>query len=296
MIENIDKNNELKNDIEKTRKQYAMDFSVFYKFKCEEIDNLSVLKWAPHNPPNITINSYIKLAGQFFYALLNAFYQLVECYAYSIAAEQIVQSHFKIKNTGYATTWKYDFRNYHFYMFIPRFYNIIDYSAFLINELSNPELLVKDNKNGEPKQVDYESVKMSLNKVIKDGRARGSLSVNDLSICCDALDGFFENITDHGKQIIKRYRDIITHRYLPGIDCIMTDIERTSSKTRIRPDHGRLFSIADDTVSYQYYGVPEFKFEELQPLAKLLILSADKSLNKIYFIEPVKKAFTEIIC
>ena len=38
MIENIDKNNELKNDIEKTRKQYAMDFSVFYKWGNDKLE------------------------------------------------------------------------------------------------------------------------------------------------------------------------------------------------------------------------------------------------------------------
>jgi hypothetical protein len=282
----------LDQDIEAVRAQIAQDYVEFFRLKCLEIDTLNVLQWWPGGLPQLDIEPYISLAGDYFATILDSFSELISCYAYSVAAEKVAQKHDEKRQEGYANHWRFLVRNYHFHMFIPRYYSLLDYCAFLINELSCPQILVKDTKFGEPRQVNYESMIVSLEEALKGKGKRGTLEETDLRTCREALRGFKARLSAQGEEILKRFRDVITHRCLPGIDEMTVSIERSGSRTRVDSSFGRLMTIKQDSRSYDHYGLSDFHFKELELLARTLVLSADQALQILYSIEPVKRAFS----
>lgn len=279
-------------DIDAVRAQIAHDYRTFYSLKCSEIETLNVLQWWPRGLPQLDTEPYITLAGDYFATILDSFNELISCYAYSVAAEKVAQEHDEKNQKGYANHWRFLVRNYHFHMFIPRYYSLLDYCAFLINELSYPQILVEDTKSGEPRHVDYERMIESLEESLKGKEKRGALEVTDLRTCCEALKGFRAGLAAQDEEILKRFRDVITHRYLPGIDEMTVSIERSCSRTRADSSYGKLMTIKQDSRSYDHYGLSEFHFKEIEPLARTLVLSADQSLKKLYSIGVVKRAFS----
>jgi hypothetical protein len=290
----LEQNTMLDQDIDAVRAQIAHDYQTFYSLKCSEIKTLNVLQWWPRELPPLNIDFYASLVSDYFPAIVDSFYELISCYAYSGAAEKVAQEHDKKSQKGYANHWRFLVRNYHFHMFIPRYYSLLDYCAFLINELSHPHMLVKDTKSGEPKRVDYEEMIKSLEGSLKRKEKRGTLEEADLRTCSEALKEFKARLSTQDEQLLKRFRDVITHRYLPGIDEMTVSIERSPCRTRVDSMRGKLMRLEQGFSSYDLYGVPEFKFKELEPLARTLILSADQALKKLYSIGVVQRAFSRL--
>lgn len=281
----------LHQDIGAVRAQIAQDYMEFFRLKCSEIDTLNVLQWWPGGLPQLDIVPYISLAGDYFATILDSFSELISCYAHSVAAEKVAQKHDEKRQEGYANHWRFLVRNYHFHMFIPRYYSLLDYCAFLINELSCPETLVKDKESAEPRDVDYDKIIKPLEESLKGQEKRGALELTDLRTCYEALKGFKDRLSAQGEQLLKRFRNVITHRYLPGIDEMTVSTERSCSRTRADSSYGKLMTIKQGSRSYDHYGLPEFHFKELEPLARILVLSADQSLKKLCSIGAVKQAF-----
>jgi len=233
---------------------------------------------------------YTSLAGEYFHAIIRSYYDLISCYAYSVAAEKVAKRYDAEKRSAHAGYWRMYVRNYHFHMFVPRYYYLLDYCAFLINELSAPQKLVPD-KQGEPRYVSYDRLLEPLSRAAKGQDSRGALTRSDLIDSVNAMRGFGDGLSSQGKGLLRRFRDVVTHRYLPGIDVMTASTEREGSRTRVHSRHGRLVRITQGSGSYDQYGLPEFRFEDLEPVARVLLLSADQSLDKLHSIGTIKKAF-----
>ncbi|MCO1604688.1 hypothetical protein [Desulfosporosinus nitroreducens] len=183
--------------------------------------------------------------------------------------------------------WKYKVRNKHFRDFLPKFFTTLDYLAFMIFELSRGSL-IPEQSNKEPRRIDFNKIKKSLIICKGDQNDIGWLSLKDREKIENSLNKIFRGISSDGQEILKRYRDIITHRYLPGIDEITINTERQGSRTRAVPDRGKLYAIGDGRVTYDNYAIPEFKFTDLIMVARSLIYNLSDIINEIASLEIMK--------
>ena len=226
-----------------------------------------------------------KLSEEYMRTLYYSYDELIYMYACSLAADKISIELERDGDEGLSGFWKFYIRNFYFRNFIPRFWSILDYLSFMVYQLSAGEL-IPEIINKEPRQVSYIDFEKNFNEKLKIDFENdiGWLSSNDRKFILSSFKKPFKNITPYGKELIKRYRDIITHRYLPGIDEMTISSEIVGSKTRTS-EYGKLYSIGYDKKKYDYYGVPEFKFSTLIKIAKILLVNLTEILNDFASLE-----------
>jgi len=259
------------------------DFEFHYPLNFEFLNNKPSIKYS-----NKTVDFSMrdKLAEEYIRTILYAYDELIYMYAYSLAADEISKKLEKAGEDGLSAYWEFIIRNSHFRDFIPKFYSFLDYLAFMINELSEARLIPKNKK--EPRRlVCFSEVEKALEKNRNITTYIGWLSHNDRESILDIFKKPFKNINEAGKKILKRYRDIITHRYLPVIDEMTISSEIPSSKVRTS-EYGKLYSIKADEKTYDYYGGPEFKFLTLSKISKILLVNLTEILNNLASLEVIE--------
>lgn len=177
---------------------------------------------------------------------------------------------------GWSNYWKYEVKNYYFRSVIPRFFSILDYIAVMTSELSGQKLA----KN--IRQVYFEKIKSFL---LKDGGKDniGWLTKQDIKEVNKILKYVYADITDEEKEILRPFRDKLTHRYLVGIDELTVPIHRR----KLTGEEIKLFGAKDD-YAYSVKGKPEFEFNELAIIIEKLIDNLDLVVSKLMELDIMK--------
>jgi len=261
-------------------------FPRWYMFRCEILDELSYT-FTFHVNRRDQINAKNKIAGEYMYVLKESFSELVNMYAFSLAANKVAEELEIEGEEGISGLWVYKYRNGSYRNFIPRYFSTLDYLAFMIYELSRGELL-PNIKYKEPKKVNFNQIIKALMKSEETDKCLGWLSLDDRKHILLILHKAFYKITEYGQEILKRYRDIITHRYLPGIDEMTISTERDGIKTRVL-NTGKLYSISDGQNKWDHYGGPEFRFFDLIEVSKILLDNFYCMLNELSKLDVMKE-------
>jgi len=277
--------------IENTRKKIKSILPKLYELKCEIEDefiidnpiNLEFIEYREQEFNGAEVDSFMrdKLSREYIHSIIDAYYELLYMYSYSIASN-IISVKFEEKGeSNFSLFWKYEVRNFYFRNFIPRFWSLLDYISFFIYQLSSGELVPKI-KDEEPRRISFKEFEKNLSKILQVNSENyiGWLSIHDRKIIKNIFEKPFNKITQTGKNILKRYRDIITHRYLPGIDEMTISSEKLGTKTRAS-EQRKLYSIGNDKRIYDYYGYPEFRFSILIKIAKILLVNITDLLNDL---------------
>lgn len=283
-------------EIEQTRKKIKSLLPRWYELKCETQDklmteypiNLEFLK----NGTSVKYNSdevinYMrdKLAEEYMRAIYYAYDELVYMYACSFAANIVSIELEKDGDEGSSGYWELYVRNFYFRNFVPRFWSILDYLAFMVYQLSAGKLFPESIEK-EPNWISFIEFEKDLKKTLKINFDNdiGWLSCSDRKKIFISFNKPFKKITPYGRKLLKRYRDIITHRYLPGIDEMTISTEIAGTKT-LTSEYGKLFSIEYDKKKYDYYGEPEFNFSTLIVISKILLGNLTDILNDFSSLE-----------
>ncbi len=287
---------EINKQYKKTREKVKNTFPKWYELKCEIHDNFSkehpinfefINEGVSSNKIYDKIENFRrdKLTYEYMLSTYHAYDELIYMYTYSIAAEKISVELENDGDEGFSGFWKFNIRNFYFRNFIPRFWSILDYLTFMAYQLSEGELIPK-TLDKEPKYISFVDFEKNFEERLKiDSKNNtGFLTLNDRKIILNSFKKPFKNITPHGKEMLKRYRDIIIHRYLPGIDEMTINSERAGSKTR-SSDYGKLYSISNGIKKHDYYGIPEFKYSTLIEIAKILLVNLTNILNDFAHLE-----------
>lgn len=261
-------------------------FSRWYLLHCQSIDKLGYNFPFKIKRGNL-INTRDKLIGEYMYALKEAFYEIVQIYSYSVSANLIAEELEKNGDEGLANFWKYKIRNANYRNFIPRFYSILDYIAFMTYEISQGELW-PNKKEREAKWVDFKEISEVLKEKNKINDDLGWLSLNDRKQLLIIFNKAFYGVTEYGNKVLERYRNIITHRYLPGIDEMTISTERNGTNTRVC-DTGKIISFGDGKNRWEIYGGPEFQYSELIEGSKILLDNLYLMLNELSKLEVMKE-------
>jgi len=214
-----------------------------------------------HVPKCILVeNAMRKLNGGYF--------ELVRKYAYSVAADEIANGYDRMGKTDFGGYWRYHVRNFHFMDFWPRYFSFLDYAANAINEMSNYKLcedILIDRTQTYQVYDMLQAYHACANKIgLLEQRDRHDLT--HFLYMMDVEDD--ESLGD----LLKTLRNKITHKYLPGIDHIAPGwAPSLFSDTRKKK-----FSDIHDLA---LKGTPEYKFEELEPIAKQLLFRILEALD-----------------
>ena len=99
-------------------------------------------------------------------------------------------------------------------------------------------------------------------------------------------------LTDRGKNILRDFRNIDEHRFPLGIDCLTYPFSRGKPNFRLDERYGRLFTVGDRTdKNYTYYGLPDIKFNELEPILKILAVNAKKIIQGLAIIRVLVQSY-----
>jgi len=290
----IQKKSLLPSGVKQTRKKIKKLLPKWYELKCEIQDDFEFnhpinFEFLNNNPSTKYSNKTVgfsmrdRLAAEYMRTVLYAYDELIYMYAYSLAADEISKKLKKDGDEGLSAHWEFIIRNYHFRNFIPKFYTYLDYLAFMINELSESKLIPVSVAKEPRRNVDFSRVQEAINKN-NNANYIGWLSHNDRKVILISFKKPFKKINQYGIELLKRYRDIIIHRYLPGIDEMTISSEITGSKVRTS-EYGKLYSIDNGNKKYDYYGGPEFKFSTLSKIFKILLVNLTEILNDLASLE-----------
>ncbi len=283
-------------EIEQTRKKIKSLLPRWYELKCETQDklmteypiNFEFLKngsSVKYNCDEVMNYMRDKLAEEYMRAIYYAYDELVYMYACSFAANIVSIELEKNGDEGSSGYWKLYVRNFYFRNFIPRFWSILDYLAFMVYQLSAGKLFPESIEK-EPTWISFIGFEKDLKKILKINFDNdiGWLSCSDRNKIFISFNKSFKKITPYGRKLLKRYRDIITHRYLPGIDEMTISTEIAGTKT-LTSEYGKFFSIEYDKKKYDYYGGPEFNFSTLIVISKILLGNLTDILNDFSSLE-----------
>lgn len=173
---------------------------------------------------------------QYFSSIKFAISDLINFYSGAVASNKISENETEIE----CSYWKFNIRNSLIKEIIPYYFRILDYISFMINELSKESIINPGKTNRDLKGVDFkEMTKRFQEDKTKEILLKAKFSKEDISKLKEIFDDNnglpFKDITNKEKQIIERFRNVITHRYYPGIDIPTLFHFPLMSKVRAKP-------------------------------------------------------------
>ncbi len=201
---------------------------------------------------------------------------MIQLYFFASAINRILDS---VEDQDTQNNLKYTWRNNLIKRVIPDYYTILDYIAFMMNELTGEKLI--EPKNGSARDVSFKNFRKEFDKQLINGTINGIFSTNDLTKITKILFLSSQNISD----VIERFRNTITHRYMPGIDFMSVSIFDTNTKITAKSINEMMHSsISIETNSGRKQRKlamrPEFSFQELSEASNTLLNNL-----KLIFIE-----------
>lgn len=209
-------------------------------------------------------------------SLIVSISDMIQLYFFASAINRILDS---VEDQATQNNLKYTWRNNLIKRVIPDYFTILDYIAFMMNELTSEKLI--EPKNGSARDVSFKKFRSEFEKQLVNGTINGIFSTNDLTKITKILSLSSQNISD----VIERFRNIITHRYMPGIDFMSISIFDTNTKITVKSINEMMHStISIETNSGRKQRKlamrPEFTFQELSDSSSILLNNL-----KLIFIE-----------
>lgn len=223
-----------------------------------------------------TFNPKDAICQQYMYSIDNAFRELVRTYCYSTSAHLIEKELRDKEEIPWSNYWKYEIKNYYFRSIIPRYLSILDYIAVMINEISNQKLI------SNIRNVDFRRMKEKLLKV-QDKEKIGWLTGQNIREINEIFEYVYVDITDEEQEVLRPYRDKVTHRYLVGID----EMTVSTHRRKLPEKEKELYGVKGD-YSYSFKGKPEFEFAKLNAIVEKLINNLDLVISKLLELDIMK--------
>jgi len=167
----------------------------------------------------LRIDSAQKKWEQYFSSIIFAISDLINFYSGAVASNKISENETGIE----CSYWKFNIRNSLIKEIIPYYFRILDYISFMINELSKESIINPGKTDRDLKEVYFKEMTRRFQEdKTKEILLKAKFSKEDISKLKEIFDDNnglpFKDITNKDKQIIERFRNVITHRYYPGID------------------------------------------------------------------------------
>jgi len=243
-------------DIEKNREEIKSQVPKLYDHYWHFLDDNNYFDFntSSTNFHPLKIEPQILVSGSS--ALVQAYHDLISNICFSLAANKLAN---EIEVVSLGNYFRFNVRNPHTKLSIHNFHRFLDHSVFHLNELSLGHML-----GSNPRCVSFKKLQKTQN--ISDGINAEIISGKDI-----LLQKAFSTLTDRGKEILRKFRDVDEHRFPLGIDCIFYPFSRGNVEIRIDDRNGRLFTIGNpEGDCYNFYGAPDFKFTELEPILAIL--------------------------
>jgi hypothetical protein len=244
-------------DIIRNRKEIKEQLPKFYDYHWEFRDEGRFFDvQIPHlKSHDFDIDSEIIFSGSS--ALIQSYCDLIINISLSWAANKTAND---IDDESLANYFRFRIRNLHTKQSVRDFFRFLDYAVFHLNELSLGKLI-----NKKPKYVNYSTLKSEIKNE--------KINYNDVK---DIIIQGIEILTENdGGEFIKKFRDIETHRFPLGIDCILYPFSRSNVDIRLDEKYGRVISIG----GYNLYGTPDISFPAMEPILKALGDNAKKIIQ-----------------
>lgn len=248
--------NDRMSDINKNREEIKSQLPKYYDYYWQFLDynNYFDFNVSSSNFHPLKIKPQILFSGSS--ALIQSYHDLISNICFSLAADKLAN---EIEIASLANYFRFKVRNPNTKLSVHDFYRFLDHSAFHLNELSLGYLLGEN-----PRFVNFTKLQNIQN--IPDDIKTEIISGKDI-----LLQKAFSTLTDRGKEILRKFRDVNEHRFPLGIDCIFYPFSRGNVEIRIDDKNGRLFSIGNpEGDCYNFHGAPDFKFSELKPILSIL--------------------------
>lgn len=244
-------------DINKNREEIKRQLPKYYDNYWQFLDNNNYFDFnivPPSNFHPLKIEPQVLFSGSS--ALAQSYRDLISNLCFSLAANKLAN---EIEIMSLANYFRFNVRNPHTKHSIHNFYRFLDHSAFHLNELSLGHLL-----GVKPRSASFTKLQNIQN--IPDGIKAEIILGKDI-----LLQKAFSTLTDQGKEILRKFRNVDEHRFPLGIDCIFYPFSKGNVEIRIDDRKGKLFTIGNpEGDCYNFYGAPDFKFSELKPVLTIL--------------------------
>lgn len=262
-------------------------FPQYYQYKSDTMDEFNlVYKFYLENLDNISFEREKDMMALDSLGMLFTFLdEFIDSFCFAEAGNRIAND--IIDNEPYKLTWEKHYRDREIRYLIPRYFYFLDYMAMIFYELFHEHIGIEKT----PKQISYERLKKWINDYLcKNKNSENLKTITLIKRMLDNLLGFNEYQMD----IIVKYRNVITHRYMPGIDEIIKGYTYGNFENRVkRKNH--LYSIQyDDKPTMKYFGGPEFKYNEIKEIVIEMIYKMHETLIKLYEIEYFKAVLEKI--
>ncbi len=248
-------------DIIRNRNEIKNQLPKFYDYHWQFRDEGNFFDFQiPHLKVNaFDIESEILFSGSS--ALIQSYLDLIMNISFSWAANKTAID-IDIDDESLANYFRFRIRNLHTKHSVFDFYRFLDHAAFHLNELSLGKLI-----NTKPREVCFNLLKkVTKFQGIKDEIIQGK----DI-----LLNNAFSSLTKRGIKILKAFRNIETHRFPLGIDCIHYPFSRINVEIRLDDKYGSVISIG----GYSLYGTPDISFQNMELILKTIGDNAKKIIQ-----------------
>lgn len=210
-------------------------------------------------------------------AIFSSYRDLIINVCYVLAANKIAS---EIQEEPLSNYFRFRIRNPYVRHSIHDFFRFLDHLTFHLNELSHCKLISK-----KVKEVDFLKLQNINTKNLNiPPKIKKSIEI--------ILNTAYLRITKRGKKILRDFRNIDEHRFPLGIDCLTYPFSRGKPNFRLDERYGRLFTVGDRTgKNYTYYGLPDIKFNELEPILKILAVNAKKIIQGLAIIRVLVQSY-----
>jgi hypothetical protein len=206
---------------------------------------------------------------QYFSSITFAISDLVDFYSGAVVSNEISENE-KGEEHSY---WKFNVRNDLIKEIIPYYFRILDYISFMINECSEQKIISPDKITRDLKRVNFKNMKEKF----KEDRTKNILleagfSEEDFRKLIEIFFILpFKDMDKNEEGTIERFRNVITHRYYPGID-----VSTIYNYPLMIKDRAKLLS------SKQLFDEISFRFLALYVHDNLVSLDNFNDLRKLY--------------
>lgn len=213
---------------------------------------------------------------EYVISLIVSISDMIQLYIFASAINRIL---YFVEDQEIQNNLKYNWRNNLIKRVIPDYFTILDYTAFMMNELTGEKLI--EPKNGSVRDVSFKRFGSEFEKQTTNKKVLGIFSSNDLTKVAKILSLASQNVSD----VVERFRHVVTHRYAPGIDIMSISTFDTNTKITAKSINEMMHSsISIETNSgrkqRKFAMRPEFTFQELSDSSSILLNNL-----KLIFIE-----------
>ncbi len=246
-------------DIIRNRNEIKNQLAKFYDYHWQFLDEGRFFDFKiPHLKVNtFDIESEILFSGSS--ALIQSYGDLIMNISLAWAANKTA---IDIDDESLANYFRFRIRNLHSKQSVFDFYRFLDHAAFHLNELSLGTLI-----NKSPRRASFDNLEKKTGfQGIHDKIIQGK----DI-----LLNNAFSSLTDKGRKILTDFRNIETHRFPLGIDCINYPFSRINVEIRLDDKYGSAISIG----GYNLYCTPDISFSEMELILKTIGDNAKKIIQ-----------------